>query len=330
MRGLRWPRRIRDVWERVRGIVPAWEGDRLLESLSRRRRARARPRLHASFGFRSRGHGSSPSPAFGATTPSHTIASVLQAIRDAGMSAMVTLVHNTWPLHVQAAGKGAGPLDPGFPDRVARFAGEVAQRLGDLIDDYVTLNEPDQLVYGWIKGFWMRAYAMPPGQPPYQSGDAQMDDVLTADSQPISRAREGARGDSADSAGCARRHQSARPRLAAMDTAHRRSQRHPSAVAGGGEAPGGAVRELRHRRERPRRLHDRTAHADPRARRTRLLFRALLLHVSRGRCMPNATRRFRPTREHWRGRIAVVAQTLHGNETSAAGFPPRRSLMRIR
>ena len=25
----------------------------------------------------------------------------------------------------------------------------------------------------------MRAYAMPPGQPPYQSGDAQMDDVLT-------------------------------------------------------------------------------------------------------------------------------------------------------
>jgi len=25
----------------------------------------------------------------------------------------------------------------------------------------------------------MRAYAMPPGQPPYESGDAQMDDVLT-------------------------------------------------------------------------------------------------------------------------------------------------------
>ncbi len=92
---------------------------------------------------------------------------------------MVTLVHNTWPLHVQAAGSGAGPLDPGFPDRLVRFATEVAQRLGDLIDDYVTLNEPNQLVYGWIKGFWMRAYAMPPGQPPYESGDAQMDDVLT-------------------------------------------------------------------------------------------------------------------------------------------------------
>ena len=103
---------------------------------------------------------------------------VLQTIRDAGMSAVVTLVHNVWPLHVQAAGNGAGPLDDGFPDRVAAYAGEVATRLGDLIDDYVTINEPNQLVYGWIKGFWMRTYAMPPGQPPYQSGDAQMDDVL--------------------------------------------------------------------------------------------------------------------------------------------------------
>ncbi len=103
---------------------------------------------------------------------------VLQAIHDAGMSAVVTLVHNSWPLHVQAAGNGAGPLDSGFPDRVTGFATEVARQLGDLIDDYVTLNEPNQLVYGWIKGFWMRAYAMPPGQPPYQSGDAQMDDVL--------------------------------------------------------------------------------------------------------------------------------------------------------
>jgi beta-glucosidase/6-phospho-beta-glucosidase/beta-galactosidase/ABC-type amino acid transport substrate-binding protein len=104
---------------------------------------------------------------------------VLQAIRDAGMSTVVTLVHNTWPLHVQAAGGGAGLLDERFPDRLAHFTAEVAQRLGDLIDDYVTINEPNQLVYGWIKGFWMRAYPMPPGQPPYQSGDAQMDDVLT-------------------------------------------------------------------------------------------------------------------------------------------------------
>jgi len=91
---------------------------------------------------------------------------------------VVTLVHNTWPLHVQAAGDGAGLLDAGFPDRMTAYAAIVAQRLGDLIDYYVTLNEPNQLVYGWIRGFWMRSYAMPPGQPPYMTSDRQMDDVL--------------------------------------------------------------------------------------------------------------------------------------------------------
>jgi ABC-type amino acid transport substrate-binding protein len=61
---------------------------------------------------------------------------------------------------------------------MAAYARVVAERLGDLIDYYVTLNEPNQLVYGWIKGFWMRSYAMPPGQPPYATSDRQMDDVL--------------------------------------------------------------------------------------------------------------------------------------------------------
>ena len=151
---------------------------------------------------------------------------VLQAIRDAGMSAMVTLVHNTWPFHVQAAGQGAGPLDPSFPDSVTRFATEVAQRLGDLIDDYVTLNEPDQLVYGWIKGFWMRAYAMPPGQPPYATGDEQMDDMLTLIPNLFrahAKAREAIRPHPAKRA-C--RHKSARVRPAAMAATFDRSQRH--------------------------------------------------------------------------------------------------------
>ena len=121
---------------------------------------------------------------------------VLQAIRDAGMSAMVTLVHNTWPLHVQAAGNGPDRSIRAFPDRVARFASEVAQRLGDLIDDYVTLNEPNQLVYGWIKGFWMRAYAMPPGQPPYAERRRADGRRADAHSQSLSRAVQSARRDS--------------------------------------------------------------------------------------------------------------------------------------
>ncbi len=170
---------IRDVWERVRGLVGRGKGtdfwNRYREDIELARGLGCTVfRLSLSWARLEPDPGAWDDAAF-----AHYL-EVLQAIRAAGMSAMVTLVHNTWPLHVQAAGQGAGPLDAGFPDRVAAFAGEVARRLGDCIGSYVTLNEPDQLVYGWIKGFWMRAYPMPPGQPPYQSGDAQMDDVLTA------------------------------------------------------------------------------------------------------------------------------------------------------
>jgi beta-glucosidase/6-phospho-beta-glucosidase/beta-galactosidase/ABC-type amino acid transport substrate-binding protein len=169
---------IRDVWERVRGLVARGRAtdfwNRYREDIELARGLGCTVfRLSLSWARLE------PEPGGWSDEAFAHYRDMLQAIRDAGMSAVVTLVHNTWPLHVQAAGGGAGPLDIGFPDRVDRFAAEVAQRLGDLIDDYVTLNEPNQLVYGWIKGFWMRAYAMPPGQPPYQSGDAQMDDVLT-------------------------------------------------------------------------------------------------------------------------------------------------------
>jgi beta-glucosidase/6-phospho-beta-glucosidase/beta-galactosidase/ABC-type amino acid transport substrate-binding protein len=169
---------IRDVWERVRGLVPRGQAtdfwNRYREDVDLARGLGCTVfRLSLSWARLEPEPGVWSDAAFG------HYRDVLQAIRDAGMSAMVTLVHNSWPLHVQAAGGGAGPLDRAFPDRVARFAEQVATRLGDLIADYVTLNEPNQLVYGWIKGFWMRAYAMPPGQPPYESGDAQMDDVLS-------------------------------------------------------------------------------------------------------------------------------------------------------
>ncbi len=169
---------IRDVWERVRGLVPRGKGtdfwNRYREDVELARGLGC-TMFRLSLSWARLG----PEPGAWSDEAFAHYRDVLQAIRDAGMSAVATLVHNSWPLYVQAAGNGAGPLDPGFPDRVTAFATEVAQRLGDLIDDYVTLNEPNQLVYGWIKGFWMRAYAMPPGQPPYQSGDAQMDDVLT-------------------------------------------------------------------------------------------------------------------------------------------------------
>lgn len=170
---------VRDVWERVRGIVGRGKAtdfwNRYREDIELARGLGCTIfRLSLSWARLE------PEPGVWSDDAFAHYREVLAAIRAAGMSAMVTLVHNTWPLHVQAAGEGAGVLDAGFPDRIAAFAGEVARRLGDYIEYYVTLNEPDQLVYGWIKGFWMRSYPMPPGQPPYQSGDAQMDDVLVA------------------------------------------------------------------------------------------------------------------------------------------------------
>ena len=169
---------IRDVWERVRGLVPRGKAtdfwNRYHEDVELARGLGCTFfRLSLSWARLE------PEPGVWNDEAFAHYRNVLQAIRDAGMSPVVTLVHNTWPLHVQAAGGGAGLLDRDFPDSLARYAQEVARRLGDLIGIYVTLNEPNQLVYGWIKGFWMRAYAMPPGQPPFESGDAQMDDVLT-------------------------------------------------------------------------------------------------------------------------------------------------------
>jgi beta-glucosidase/6-phospho-beta-glucosidase/beta-galactosidase/ABC-type amino acid transport substrate-binding protein len=169
---------VRDVWERVRALVPRGKAtdfwNRYGEDV-----ALAKGLGCTAFRLSLSWARLEPQPGVWNDESFAHYRDVLQSIRAAGMSAIVTLVHNTWPLHVQAAGGGAGPLDAEFPNRVTAFATEVARRLGDLIDDYVTLNEPNQLVYGWIKGFWMPAYAMPPGQPPYQTGDEQMDDVLT-------------------------------------------------------------------------------------------------------------------------------------------------------
>lgn len=168
---------IRDVWERVRGLTPRgnatdfWNRYREDVELARGLGCTAF-RLSLSWARLEPDAGRWDDDAF-----AH-YRDVLQSMRDAGMATVVTLVHNTWPLHVEAEGDGEGLLDPKFPERMAHYAEIVAQRLGDLIDYYVTLNEPNQLVYGWIKGFWMRSYAMPPGQPPYASGDEQMDDVL--------------------------------------------------------------------------------------------------------------------------------------------------------
>lgn len=168
---------IRDVWEREEGLTRRgratdfWNRYRDDVDLARGLGCRAF-RLSLSWARLE------PQPGVWDDAAFEHYRQVLQYLRDAEMATVVTLLHNTWPLHVQAAGDGAGLLDEGFPDRLAAFATTVAQRLGHLIDYYVTINEPNQLVYGFIKGWWMRTYPMPPGLGPSATAGDQMDAVL--------------------------------------------------------------------------------------------------------------------------------------------------------
>jgi beta-glucosidase/6-phospho-beta-glucosidase/beta-galactosidase/ABC-type amino acid transport substrate-binding protein len=85
---------------------------------------------------------------------------VIETIRSHNMEPMATLHHFTHPIHVEARG---GLTGPEFPSIFASYAKEVAQRLGPLVRYWISFNEPSQLIYGYVKPWWERAYFMPPG-----------------------------------------------------------------------------------------------------------------------------------------------------------------------
>jgi beta-glucosidase/6-phospho-beta-glucosidase/beta-galactosidase len=97
---------------------------------------------------------------------------VVGAIVAAGMEPVVTLMHYTWPLHVQD--EGGGLLGDEFPDRFAAYAGEVARALAADVRWWLTFNEPNELVYGYLKPWWQGEYRMPPGLPPSAGIGEQM------------------------------------------------------------------------------------------------------------------------------------------------------------
>ena len=93
------------------------------------------------------------------------------AIRAAGMQPIVTLHHYTWPLHIENRG---GSIDRDFPEIFRQYVEQVVLRLGDLVEYWVTFNEPNQLIYGYFKA---GDYHLPPGNPPGTSVAKQMDQV---------------------------------------------------------------------------------------------------------------------------------------------------------
>lgn len=73
-------------------------------------------------------------------------------LRAAGIEPMVTLLHFTLPAWIAERG---GVTAKDFPERFARFAEEAARRLGDQVDLWCTLNEPNvQMHQGYVEGVW--------------------------------------------------------------------------------------------------------------------------------------------------------------------------------
>jgi beta-glucosidase/6-phospho-beta-glucosidase/beta-galactosidase/ABC-type amino acid transport substrate-binding protein len=86
--------------------------------------------------------------------------SVALEIRNAGMMPLVTLHHFTWPIHVEERG---GMTTEDFPHWYAAYATKVANCLGDLVPYWITFNEPNLLVYGYVKPWWQPFFLVPPG-----------------------------------------------------------------------------------------------------------------------------------------------------------------------
>ncbi len=85
---------------------------------------------------------------------------VTQAVLAAGMVPLVTLHHFTWPVHVQERG---GMTAEQFPQWYRAYVQKVVEAIGESIPYWITFNEPNLLVYGYVKPWWQSSYLVPPG-----------------------------------------------------------------------------------------------------------------------------------------------------------------------
>jgi beta-glucosidase/6-phospho-beta-glucosidase/beta-galactosidase len=97
---------------------------------------------------------------------------VSETVIAAGMVPLVTLHHFTWPIHVQERG---GMTAEKFPQWYRAYVQKVVDAIGDLIPYWITFNEPNLLVYGFVKPWWQPSYLVPPGAPPEMTLSDQLD-----------------------------------------------------------------------------------------------------------------------------------------------------------
>lgn len=159
-----------DLWERCQGLTPRGRGtdfwNRYEEDIA----------AAAGMGcklFRFSVAWSRVEIAEGAFDPDALVhyRAVADHIRAQGMKVMVTLHHFVWPVWLER--DHGGMIGEGFPDFFARYAARVAEALGDVVDYWITFNEPSQLTFGYIKPWWHHRYYMPPGLPRGTDVDAE-------------------------------------------------------------------------------------------------------------------------------------------------------------
>jgi beta-glucosidase/6-phospho-beta-glucosidase/beta-galactosidase len=97
---------------------------------------------------------------------------IASAIRENEMLPLVTLHHFTWPVHVQERG---GMTADAFPNWFRLYAEQVVAAFGDLVPYWITFNEPNLLVYGYVKPWWQNDYIVPPGMPSGSTLSEQFD-----------------------------------------------------------------------------------------------------------------------------------------------------------
>ncbi|MDM9382569.1 family 1 glycosylhydrolase [Chlorogloeopsis sp. ULAP01] len=161
---------IRDVWERRRALTPRGQAtdfwNRYAEDIGLAKSLGCK-----AFRFSIAWSRVEPEPGKFDDAAFEHYRQVIETIRSYGMEPIVTLHHFTHPLHVEGRG---GLTAEEFPAIFASYATEAAKRLGDLVRYWITFNEPSQLIYGYVKPWWERAYFMPPGLPRGASMSQQM------------------------------------------------------------------------------------------------------------------------------------------------------------
>lgn len=100
---------------------------------------------------------------------------VAECIRSHGLKVMVTLHHFVWPVWLER--DRGGMIGKKFPDLFTRYADAVAEAMGDIVDYWITFNEPSQLTFGYLRPWWQSRYFMPPGLPRGSDVDAEAEAV---------------------------------------------------------------------------------------------------------------------------------------------------------